>query len=782
MRKITLLVMLCMIFTLAKATVVLDEIFNYTVANLGLESTWTTTGTLTTGTGRTFESTGMVYTNTGGTYILSGLGKTLNNNYQAGTNYISYKSFTAITSGTVYLSFLYKANGDQGQTASEIMGLADQTTNSAVKPWAGKQADQTKNPFRMGLTRVSTTAADIQYVTSTTFVPGTVYLIVVKYDFSSAKASLFINPILASSTEPTADASDNTLGTARVSLSKIMFKHNGSSAANFYVSGARVSTTWGEAVAALSTAAKLSTPVVEAASTPTATDFTANWIPVANAVNYTVKTYLGTSLISSTLAIGQATSNVTVTGLLSGLAYTYTVTAVGDFTNYSNSDPSVASVSVTTLDPYASNAINTDFGDGTWGTVSTSAFITGLYPSGSIKGFDFAASGLYIGTGRGPKGETHTNRIALDKVSNSSRVTLPTVNSIQQIEIHGAAGTAGNGFSLKELNASTNTWDLIGTYTYDASSKNANLDSIYIIPISRSVPTKLRIENASAGGYYLWKVITRTTNPALLVRPVINQAASVTGSGFTASWESVPNAVGYKVLVYNYGSLRSTFTVSDPAATAFAVAGMDTAAVCTYKVQATGDGSLNYSDSYLSYYWTPLANFAVTRIATPVVGVASSITQNGFTANWTTVSDATGYDVLLFQGATLLSTTSVTGQANASLAIVGLATSTAFTYQVIARGDGLTTFDSYASISSAQVTTDLGTGIKQTASLSFITASNKTILCSESGQIRVYNVQGEQVLQANLTNKLVTTLESGLYIVRFTGKDGEQRSCKIVIR
>jgi len=782
MKKITLLLMFCMTFTIAKATVVFDEIFNYSVANLGLEGTWTTTGTLTTGTGRTFEGTGMAYSNIGGTYILSGLGKTLNNNYQAGTNYISYKSFTAITSGTIYLSFLYKANGDQGQTASEIMGLADQTTNSAVKPWAGKQADQTKNPFRIGITRVSTTAADIQYVTSPTIVSGTVYLIVVKYDFSTAKASLFINPTLATTTEPTPDAFDNSIGTARTSLSKLMFKHNGNSTANFYVSGARISTTWLEAVAAMSTAAKLPSPTVGIANAPTATGFTANWTPVSNAVSYTVKTYLGTSLINATAASGQATSSVVVTGLMSGLTYTYTVTAIGDFTNYSDSDPSVASSSISTLDPYASNAINTDFADASWGTASATAYTSGSFPSGSVNGFDFSASGLFTGSGKGPKGETHTNRISLDKVSYSSNVTLPTVNSIQQIEIHGAAGTAGNGFSLKEFNAATNSWNLIGTYIYEASSKNSNLDSIYIIPISRNVPTKLRIENASAGGYYLWKVTTRTTNPALLARPVINQATNVTGNGFNASWASVPNASSYKVMVYNYGSLKNTYIVSDPAATSYAVSGMDTAAVCTYKVQAIGDGDLIFSDSYLSYYWTPLTSFAVSRIATPLVGVASGITQNGFTANWSSVTNAVGYDVLLFQGTTLQSTTNVNDQAATSLAFTGLSSGTTYTYQIVAKGNATTTFDSYASATSSQVTTDLSTGIKQTGNMSFVTVTGKTIHCSESGQIQVYNVQGVKVLEAQNTNIVNSNLDNGLYIIHFTGKTGQITSTKVVIR
>lgn len=218
MKKITLLVLFCSFFYLAKASVILDETFDYAVANLTDELTWTHSGTITTGTGRNIEAGGLVYSNEGGTYIFSGIGKKINHDYSAGSNYISYKTFPAVSSGVIYLSYLYQANGDQGQTASEVLGLAYATNNSAVKPWVGKQADQTKNPFRMGITRSSTSSGDIQWGAST-LDKNNVYLIVVKYDFSTLKASLFVNPVIASAEEPVADASDDALGTARTSLS-----------------------------------------------------------------------------------------------------------------------------------------------------------------------------------------------------------------------------------------------------------------------------------------------------------------------------------------------------------------------------------------------------------------------------------------------------------------------------------------------------------------------------------------------------------------------------------
>jgi hypothetical protein len=58
-------------------------------------------------------------------------------------------------------------------------------------------------------------------------------------------------------------------------------------------------------------------------------------------------------------------------------------------------------------------------------------------------------------------------------------------------------------------------------------------------------------------------------------------------------------------------------------------------------------------------------------LATPVVGTASSITANGFTANWTSVANAVGYDVKVYMGTNLISTTNVSGQSTESAAITG---------------------------------------------------------------------------------------------------------------
>jgi hypothetical protein len=113
MKKITLLFMLCCVALLTKADIVIDELFDYSVSNLANEASWTHSGTMTTGTGRNIETGGLVYSNAGGIYIHSGLGKKINHDYSAGSNYISYRTFPSVSTGSIYLSFLYQANGVQ---------------------------------------------------------------------------------------------------------------------------------------------------------------------------------------------------------------------------------------------------------------------------------------------------------------------------------------------------------------------------------------------------------------------------------------------------------------------------------------------------------------------------------------------------------------------------------------------------------------------------------------------------------------------------------------------
>ena len=524
----------------------------------------------------------------------------------------------------------------------------------------------------------------------------------------------------------------------------------------------------------------LNTPTTGAATTPTNVGFTANWTNGdSHATSFTVKTYIG-GILATTSSASSSSNSLVVTGLMAGVDYTYTVSAVGDGISYGASAES-SPISVTTTGRVAS--VSTDMNDGTWGTALLALPANGAFGTTYVNGFVLSSAVLYTGTSKDSKGISHTNRISLDKSTYGSCIILPTVNSIGQLEIHGSMGTAGNGITVKELNTATNTWMAVGgTYVYDIYSKNAGSDSIYIIPISRNTPTTLKIENASTGSGNVWQVITRTTNPSLLTTPTISPASSITATSFTASWSSVANATNYEIKVYKGTTLKVTAnTTAGQATTSLAITGLQADSTYTYKVKALGDGEINYSDSYQS-----LASASFTmghQLATPTVGTASTSTT-GITANWTNavLTNVVSYDIKVYQGTTLVKTVNVPDPNATSLNINGLLYATEYTFTVTAVGDNVTYFNSAESAKSTPATTDLGTGLNQIESALSLYANNNEIVCSQKGNIAVYNIQGAKVLEANFANKLTTNLSAGIYMVRFTSQTGIVSVVKLAIK
>ena len=265
MKKLFSLFFLSLLVISAYANVLLVEEFNYTSGTaLGTVEGWTTTGDLTEGEGRIVNDLKLSYTDAVGEYILSG-GNSLKHNYASnkmkdangeevsGKQYVSYHSFTKVKSGAVYLTYMFKADGAQKQSSGELLGLTSGSSNPTARPWTGKIAsDGTGNTFRFGLTMRSNTSADVVWGT-TAYSIEDVILLVLKYDLTSPKASLFINPTLGTTVEPTADLVDTNDADPRTSIDYVMFRNQGASKSNYFVGGVRVSTTWAEAVAVKAT-------------------------------------------------------------------------------------------------------------------------------------------------------------------------------------------------------------------------------------------------------------------------------------------------------------------------------------------------------------------------------------------------------------------------------------------------------------------------------------------------------------------------------------------------
>lgn len=529
----------------------------------------------------------------------------------------------------------------------------------------------------------------------------------------------------------------------------------------------------------------LAIPVVGAASSITTTGFTANWTPVANAISYNVLTYLTTNLVSTTNVSGQASSNLSITGLAMGTTYTYKVVAVGDGITYLNSDLSAASAIAKTLATTVS-ALNPNFSDGTWGAVSASSPTLGGYPVFSANGWDLTHAQVKSNASIGPKGEVHSNVLMMDKTTNSGVVLTPTVASVAEIEIHSAA-TVGRQYYIQSSIDGGTTWQAVGPGNNGTAGQYANnsasLEQIDIIPTGGLTNAKFQITDPASGAFTFYEIISHTSvtiTTTLVVPAGAIASSSPSSTGFTANWtNTVANATGYKVNVYSnkLKTFVTSATVSNPNALTLAVTGLQADSTYTFGVVGLGD-DITYSDGYILMATTPVT----TNMAAPVGSAATNITTAGFTANWALVNNASSYDVRVYDAtSTQVGTTTNVATGVFSLDVTGLNSNSSYTFTVTTRGDGVLHFDSAPSTPIA-LTTTVATVLNRLNGNSFITAIGKTILSSDTGMMQVYNLQGEKMLEALMVNKLNTNLASGIYLVRFTGVSGQVKNVKVEIK
>ena len=496
MKKQFSLVIILFFACFAHAGVLFLEEFNYTAGTaLGSVEGWTTAGDITVGEGRIVNDLTLSYTDAAGEYILSG-GKSLKHNYASnktgdanGEQYVSYNDFAKVESGAVYLTYMFKADGAQTQSNGELLGLTSGSSNPSARPWIGKlDSDESGNTFRLGLTMYSGASKEVVWG-ETAYSIEDVILLVLKYDLDNKAASLFINPALGTTVEPTADLVDDE-GTVRTNINHVMFRNQGGNKALFYVGGVRVSTTWAEAVA------------------------------------------------------------------------------------IKPQEESIARV-------------NTNFADGTWGTIQNGEYTSGSYPSNTINGWQLDKAGMRSGSATyTATGEQFKNRIVIDEKKNDGTVTLPTLTSAAQIVIYASAGTVNKAMTLQSYNYKTAEWEDVETYAF------AKKDTCYrfITNLAGDGLTRLRIANADGSVKNIWKVITYVTEPTYLSAPTSLGVANITAHAFTATWDAVEGANGYTLMLYGAdGKRKSTKTVEGGDVTQYVFEELYANTLYFFRVKATGD-------------------------------------------------------------------------------------------------------------------------------------------------------------------------------------------------
>lgn len=162
----------------------------------------------------------------------------------------------------------------------------------------------------------------------------------------------------------------------------------------------------------------------------------------------------------------------------------------------------------------------------------------------------------------------------------------------------------------------------------------------------------------------------------------------------------------------------------------------------------------------------------------PVTLPAINVSNEGFTISWNAVPHAKGYQVLLYQGSTLIQTDELASD-EFKYTFTALTGGKIYEYRVVALNKRLG-FDSEAS-DAKEVQILETTGYTENQVLKYIWAVGNEIRLSEVGNLQVYNLQGTLVYQGQNSIVYKTELSDGIYIVRATMNPEESYMKKMII-
>ena len=182
-------------------------------------------------------------------------------------------------------------------------------------------------------------------------------------------------------------------------------------------------------------------------------------------------------------------------------------------------------------------------------------------------------------------------------------------------------------------------------------------------------------------------------------------------SGITTQTVSAGSAIGS--IVYTWGGSATSASVAWSGSSATTPSGISQssnggAKTLTLSGTPSVAGTYNYSVTSTDGSTTSSASTGslTVKLATPDLSSgASSVTNQGFTAQWAAVSGVTNYTVKVYQGITEVIAARQTGVTGTSVAISGLSSNTSYIYKVTAIGDGSQVPNSDESSASATVRT-----------------------------------------------------------------------------
>ncbi|MFA6064133.1 MAG: fibronectin type III domain-containing protein [Gallionella sp.] len=394
-------------------------------------------------------------------------------------------------------------------------------------------------------------------------------------------------------------------------------------------------------------------PAVPTASNVTATGVTVNWQAVAGATSYTVYQ----NGVALPAVAGTATSRV-ITGLTTGLSYSFSVTANNASGNSARSG--VLNFLMTTgLVP--SNLMDTEV-TLSWPAVPGATDYS-IYQDGVFWYYQMATAGTsLVANGLLPE-TTYAFNVVWGTPSGNSARSAPL--NVTTLPMTPAAPLPGPVTSTSAVL----TWPAIA----GATSYTVYQDGVALPSVAGLTTTATGLTPGATYNYTLAYTKGGATTLQSLPLPVVTMPATpaapvgsaLTGTGLTLSWPAATGATGY--VVYQNG-----VALGAVAAPTMTVNGLTAGATYSFTVAATTTGVA--SPQSLPY---------VTR-ALPPTPTTAAITSTGLTLNWAPVAGATGYTV--YQNGVALPAVAGTGL---SRVITGLVSGVTYNFRVAYSAPGV---------------------------------------------------------------------------------------------
>jgi hypothetical protein len=594
---------------------------------------------------------------------------------------------------------------------------------------------------------------------------------------------------------------------------------------------------------AVSAQTQLATPTVKSPGGVSTTGLTANWTALAalsGAIGYDVKIYDATnSLVSTHNAVGETTSTLSITGLtlVKNSNYTYTVTAIGDGTLFTNSLESSNSIAfyIQTDDKVVFQYIPTD------AALLRNDLMSAIGASGAADIYELATIGEYVlstsnvtnmtlakNTILRAKNGLVTKPIFKAPTSGGGSTTcvfktsiVDQIISFEGIEFDGTNTLSANKAMLVYASTGANTKIYLKDCYFHDFMQNTGHGIIRMavastagvldvqncvfnncggkgLNISASAPNTVtvNIKNstfsnntlvANANAIYFSGVNSGTTTiDHCTFYNMISKDAVESVLRFVYTDPLVPVGVTIKNSIFDNvantalatfdNCYLAGFTGTDPVGTNSYVTAPTYTNAATRDFTLTNLSSLICTDGYV--VGNTFGSVLTPLTAPTTVNNASNLTSTTFTAGWTAVTDASGYIVNLYSGVSLIKSVRVVSN---SADITDLSANTTYTYKVIAIGNATTTSsstESAASESFSTLTTSTVT-LKDNASIIY---RNNQVICSEIGNIELFNLQGTKLLEVKAANKLNVNLTNGIFIVRLASENGKTSVSKIFVR